>query len=417
MCGRPMTSTLFRMNQQAPGNVQQEQVSEATVRPAVTTARLVGIDVARGLAVLGMFAAHVGPPDPGNWLHQLVAGRSAVLFAVLAGVSLALLSGRSEPAVGADLRRTRIRIAVRAAVLFVLGLALVALDTPVAVILPAYAALFLLAIPMLRVRPAILGALAATLAVAGPLASYAIRGVLPSHEVIPYTPSVGDLTSWHGLGTLAQGLLIDGTYPVLTWLPFILAGMAVGRLDLSATATRVRLLAGGSGLAVLGYGGSWLALHTTGAWRHLSVVVDQQFGGEVPVDALVQGSFGVPPTIDPAVLLLAGPHSGTPFEIVGSAGVALAVIAACLLGADRLLRTLRPLASVGALALTAYTAHLVAIALIGAEQVQGTVLEHPYLVLGEFAATALVAATLWRHFVGRGPLEGALHRISVAAAR
>ena len=60
--------------------------------------RLVGIDVARCLALLGMVSTHVLVPvtDEGEiaWAQDLAGGRAAALFAVLAGVSLALLSGR-----------------------------------------------------------------------------------------------------------------------------------------------------------------------------------------------------------------------------------------------------------------------------------------------------------------------------------
>ena len=60
----------------------------------------------------------------------------------------------------------------------------------------------------------------------------------------------------------------------------------------------------------------------------------------------------------------AAPHSGTTFEIVGSVGVALVAIAACLLVAERLPTATFPLVSVGAMALTAYTGHVLAPAVL-----------------------------------------------------
>jgi len=66
--------------------------------------RITGVDVARGLAVLGMLTAHVGPggpDDPWPWsLAQVVDGRSAALFVLLSGVSVALISGGSSPVIG-----------------------------------------------------------------------------------------------------------------------------------------------------------------------------------------------------------------------------------------------------------------------------------------------------------------------------
>ena len=55
------------------------------------------------------------------------------------------------------------------------------------------------------------------------------------------------------------------------------------------------------------------------------------------------------------------PHSGTTFELVGSGGVAVLVIAGCLVVADRLPLLTAPLRAVGALALSVYTAQIVAL--------------------------------------------------------
>ncbi|OUD84500.1 hypothetical protein BC477_16790 [Clavibacter michiganensis subsp. michiganensis] len=77
--------------------------------PARDPARLRGIDAARGLAVLGMMAAHVAVPrtleldEPATWL-AITDGRSSILFATLAGLSIALMSGRERPVDGATSR-------------------------------------------------------------------------------------------------------------------------------------------------------------------------------------------------------------------------------------------------------------------------------------------------------------------------
>ena len=62
--------------------------------------RILGLDIARGLAILGMAGAHIGETEPFQWLDpatwtDLVHGRSSILFAVLAGISIALMTGRS----------------------------------------------------------------------------------------------------------------------------------------------------------------------------------------------------------------------------------------------------------------------------------------------------------------------------------
>ena len=133
--------------------------------------RVTGLDVARALAVFGMVGAHFGgvpadvDPSPSSWLG-VVNGRSAVLFAVLAGVSLALLTGRHRRP---DRRGPGSRpdpLCWSGGVVFGIGIALEALDTDIDVILGVYAILFVLALPFLRWSPRRLLLAAAALAVA-----------------------------------------------------------------------------------------------------------------------------------------------------------------------------------------------------------------------------------------------------------
>src|SRR5690606_22241967 len=133
--------------------------------------RLVGVDVARALAVFGMFAVHLGVTSLGaldgpvaETAHELMRGRSSALFAFLAGVSLSLLSGRQTPLHGEPLHRVRVKILVRAALLAVIGVFADLLDTSVAIILVYYAGYFLLALPLLRLGAAALAAVAAGVA-------------------------------------------------------------------------------------------------------------------------------------------------------------------------------------------------------------------------------------------------------------
>lgn len=62
------------------------------------------------------------------------SGRSAALFAVLAGIGLALTTGKQEPRQGTDLWAARSGVAMRALVIAVVGLTLGGLDVNIAVI-------------------------------------------------------------------------------------------------------------------------------------------------------------------------------------------------------------------------------------------------------------------------------------------
>jgi len=108
------------------------------------------------------------------------------------------------------------------------------------------------------------------------------------------------------------------------------------------------------------------------------------------------------------VALLSG-HTGMTFEIFGSVGVALPIIAVCLVVADRLPRTVFPLAAVGSMALTAYAGGIVAVAVTATLDYATN---YAWLV---FVVVTTAAATLWRLFLGRSPLERLLAWSSIRA--
>ncbi len=334
--------------------------------------RIVGVDVARGLAVLGMMTAHVGVAGPDLWSTDgwlgIADGRSAALFAVLAGLSIGLISGGPRPVEGARLAQSRVRIVVRGALLFLLGAVLSALGTPIAVILQVYGVLFVLAVPVLRVPPPGLAALAVVVGVGGPPLCFALTDALTAAG----RPPTGLLE-----------LVVAGYYQAGIWLAYLLAGLAVGRSDLRSPALRARLVAVGLALGVLGYGGGVLA---------------------------TRAAAGQPESV--LRLLSVEPHSDSPFEVAGNIGVALLVIAVCLVAADRFGRLVAPVAATGALALTAYSVHIVVIFVLGP-----AVVREPQVGSHlAFLVVTLVLTTLWRALWGRGPFERALHAASVAIA-
>ena len=375
-------------------------------------ARVRGVDLARGLAVLGMFAAHVGPaPDmPTGQVLGVFHGRSAALFLFLAGLSLALLSGGPRRPDRPTLRRSRIKIATRASVLLLLGLSLTSLRTDVDVILPVYALLFMLALPLLGLRPRTLALLASALAIGGPVLSYLIRDslhLMPAST--PPAPGLSALMSWNGLSGGITSLVINGAYPVLTVLPITLAGMSVGRLDLSARSVHRRLLGAGVILAAVGYGGSALALRIGNLSAHIgsgSVAAGQQ-----QMHAAAAAQAGTVRTTSWAWLFTAGAHSGTPMEIVGATGCALAVLGVALMIWNRARRVLRPVIAVGIMPLTVYAAHVIAIGGIGNQNYQN------WLTLAAFTVAAMTLAVTWLHYFGNGPLERILRTASNTASK
>lgn len=373
--------------------------------------RILGLDVARGLAILGMAGAHVGETeafdwaDPATWT-DLVHGRSSILFAVLAGVSIALMTGRAALPERERLPDIRLRLIGRGAMIFVIGLALEMLNTPIAVILTLYGLLYVAVIPFLRWRPRQLLIGAAVLALAGP----ALLAVLAAVTLHPYGAGIG--------------FVLYGSYPITVWMSLVLAGMALGRLHVEQVRTAVVALVAGIALAVVGYGLGAVgqAAGVSGSLGSSSSIIDDSSfpGGGDDDGSIPSGWAGYPDAVaevDPLQAVLGAvfavePHSGGTAEVLGSGGFAVAVVALCLLLSRPLRWPLLPLGALGSMPLTAYSAHVVSIVLLVGPG--GFLSSNAFW--GLTALVLLVAATLWSMFIGRGPLERLVGWVSTRMA-
>ncbi|WP_420746338.1 DUF418 domain-containing protein [Ornithinimicrobium sp. Y1847] len=252
------------------------------------------------------------------------------------------------------------------------------------------------------------------------------------------------------------------------WMGFVLVGLALSRLDLSSRGTLLKMLATGAVVATLATLLAW----GTGGVGHGSVgsgagSAGSGSGGSVVVE---EGSFeGMPaisdtetwpdgtvidwttqtatrpdgtvlegkefesylntesgtisgagprfdtetPLPDPGALFGLTPHSSTPMEFLAFGGTAVAIVALCLLLPLWRRRLALPLAAVGAMSLTAYSAHVVMVYLW-----PDFFMNHennvPYAVM---VGSLIVFALVWRFTLGRGPLEALLRSVSVRAAR
>ncbi|MGI5127809.1 DUF418 domain-containing protein [Pseudonocardia sp. CA-107938] len=384
--------------------------------PGPSMARLAGVDLARALAVFGMFTVHIGPPlgavdGVAGWLRYLADGRSSVLFATLAGFSLVLIAGRLEPKTGLAGRQAKARIAIRAVILLALGIVMAMFYGGV-VILAFYAVYFLLALPLVQLRARTLAIVAAVLAVVAPQVAFLLRSVLT--EPVTATINAYDpLTKLSEVGVL--DLLLTGFYPTITWMPFVIAGMALGRLDLAARTVWPRLAALGAALMAVGYGTPYVAAMVFDgaaaalAEQSAALVTMGMDSGPKSFDS---GSGMMPPDQLGSAwsLLTAGPHSGTTFDIIGSLGVAITVIVWATVALDRLplLRRLAaPVIAVGTMSLTAYVGHFVLTSLVSVPK--GTATQVSWQPLIWFVVGTTVFAWTWSRFFRRGPLEYVLN--------
>ena len=352
--------------------------------PTGPTPRLIGLDAARGLAVLAMVAVNydivlsMGVEQP-TWLRasfDACGGRSASCFVLLAGIGMQLLG---------DARK----LCRRALCLAVFGYGWYELWP--GDILHHYAWYLLLGAATLRLPPTALFGLAAG----------AIAGFVTLFHTLDYGADWNWLyltytTFWTPLGQL-RSAVFNGLHPLLPWMAFAWCGMALGKLDLRSTTVRRAMMLTGT------------AMHA-GAW-----LLSRWLGGEAP--PLQQ--LGLQWYREPAMFWGLEPIPPGPLFAVSAAGTAMLAVATMLWACDRArgARLLRPLVACGQLALTLYVLHVLVLFFVLQPLTVAMVdgigkLWTTALCVLAFDLAALVSASWWRTRGRQGPLEALLRRLS-----
>lgn len=366
--------------------------------------RLTGIDAARGVALFGMMSTHILPLyAPGTteatWTALLFSGRASGLFAVVAGIGLALLTGGRSPHRDRTLSADRRGIAVRAGIIALIGLVLGGVETNIAIILFHYGILFLVALPFTGLRSRALAGWTVGWLLLAPVAAYLLRPAV-TESVDPSSLDANPVFE-HFLAprTLAADIFLTGYYPVLQWLGFILVGMLIGRLDLRRLGVQVALLAGGVLAAV---GARLVSAQLLGPGGGLEALLRTPDGRRYPLEAMLDvGLAGVDQSGSWWWLAVSAPHSGTTPDLVHVAGCAAAVVAACLLLTRRFPQALMPLSAPGAMTLTLYSLHVCVMS--WADQLEP--LPDPMQLFWLQVVVAVAIGILFQRVRSRGPLE------------
>ena len=391
-------------------------------RAGGSSPRILGVDLARALALIGMIAVHIlplrialanGTFEPSS-AATIFSGRSSALFVVLAGVGLALLTGGPSGPAPSKLRSLRLSVLIRAWLIALLGFGLGMLDTNVAVILVHYGLLFLAAIPFLNMRRRTLGWWAAGWLLLSPLLYYVARPWVEG-AIDPYrlgaSPVPGDLAT--PLAFVAD-LLLTGFYPLLIWFGFILTGLFVGRMALAHPPVAFGLFIAGSVLAVGSKLVSAWLLDQPGAFKALRAATELNANGlEV---ALVTGQRLEGAINTPWFLAISAPHSGAPLDVLHVTGCALAVLGVAQLLCLALAAVLGnlgemilwPLTGAGAATLTVYAGHLVALDVFS-DVSAGLPREVLFII---YVVATLLLGLLLKFINRRGPLEALVHSVA-----
>lgn len=355
--------------------------------------RIIGYDLARALSLLGMVLINfwvmmedtISIPQ---WLvstFDLIQGRAAATFVVLAGAGISLMSRDALlDNDAAAITKNRYKILKRGLFLFMLGM----LNGSIwrADILHFYGIYFLIGICLLTVPTRRLLQLSIIPVAVSSLFILAIdfdRGLAFKTETY---------SAFWKSAAMVWDIFFDGLYPVFPWAAFLILGMWLGRQRLADPVLRKKVLITGIGVVAFA-----------------ECISRAVFLLSAPGSSL----------FDPDVLLMwfaIEPWDPMPLFMLSAGGSALIVVSSSISFAQKWgnRRWILPFLSVGQLSLTLYIAHIV-VGSIVLKGMKGLDLEpHLFPIWGtiSFYSGAVLFSNVWkRHFV-RGPLEGLMRRVS-----
>ena len=351
--------------------------------------RIIGLDVARAIAIVGMmmvnFKVVLGNGKP-VWLadwSSIIDGKFSAIFVVLAGIGIALMS---KGKVTAEAQAAvRIRIVKRAVFLFILGL-MFYLIWP-ADILHYYGVYMLITAAVLYASPRLLIILSTVL----------ILGYMVLVSAFDYTQAWNfktyEYADFWTLNGFVRNLFFNGFHPVIPWVSFMLYGLWLGRQDLQ-DGYFVRKIFRLSGIM-------YLLIQVS------SILILQLFSG---VSAAELESI--------KVLFGTAPMPPTPIYMFTGITFATFIISACILVSSRFIqhRWIQALASTGRMALTIYILHVVIgigifeEPLMAGEEVMSLSFSLVYAL--SFSVLCILISTLWLKKFKSGPLEWLMRKVT-----
>lgn len=328
-------------------------VASGTGERTAASVRDIGVDLARGLAILAMVVAHVKmwwqvDSRPVALVLTQINNVASPLFCLVMGVAAGLVLTR----VGRPVRPAAfvLRNVVRGVALIAIGILLEQLPSHIAIVLQVLGVVLVVGSPLVLLPTPVVLAAAVLSFFAGPMVNEAVAA--------SYVPQLGPLDR------VMEWVALSQHYRLTNLLPFFLVGAVLGRRGPRDRDALLVLALGLLGVVVLA--GSFAT------------------GGDLRSGSLLDNTsdLGLSFTAFGATVLLARRHLVRP-----------------------VLRLLTPLQAVGALALSTYVLHVVLIAALNRYAGWPTLLSNPLPPsLGVLVAT-LCLGWLWWRFLGRGPIE------------
>lgn len=350
--------------------------------------RIIGYDLARALALLGMILVHFAlvmsaqNPHP-RWLAGVpvfLDGRAAALFVVLAGIGISLRC-RGSGSEGGRMRGTLIRRG-----LFLLAVGFGNLVIWPGDILRVYGISFLVAASLIAVSDRMLAAVGSAFVL-----GFVVLLLTADYE----SHWDWETMSYHDLWTpegVVRNLFYDGFRSVFPWTGLLVFGMWLGRRPLEQARLRHRFLLAGLVLLVVSESVS----------RALVAYFDRHpIGMDHETIVALFGTQSMPPL---------------PFFLASSIGASLVAISLSLMVAERFpaARVVRALVATGQMAFTWYVGHIVLGlgTLVALDALEVYPLSASLGCGLAFFAAAVLISLFWRTRFRFGPLEWLMRKVA-----
>ncbi|HDR8156122.1 TPA: hypothetical protein QC057_005215 [Bacillus cereus] len=295
--------------------------------------RLVALDAVRGLAVIGMFIQHFALNDMNA---SIVSGNTTLLFILCGGISYSIMARRTKEK-GLETSRFRSRMLARAVFIDIIGYLLIMLNTHVGVILPAYAALFVLALVLVHRSTRVL--------------------IITASALIVVSPPLMIL----GESLLSNSFLLrdigGGPMSGIALAPAFVVGMVIGRIDLTKQRPAFLLMCNGLIILIICKLLAIFVLPDLSRSFEGWLISIQGSVSAQPDPNLIWPSNAQPPMWH--TLLWTNAHSASTFQTLTGLGAAFLVLGLVCLVPRRFSIALMPFEKVGRVALTMYAAQFV----------------------------------------------------------
>lgn len=344
--------------------------------------RILALDAARGLAVIGMYIQHFALNE---YNASIVSGNTMILFILCSGISYSIMS-RSAEEKGIDPKAFRAKILARAIFIDFLGYLLIMLNGPFAVVLTAYAMQFIIALVIKNCSDKNLIRISSFLFIASPIMM------------------IIGMNIFSGSAMLTD--IAGGPLSAVALLPVFTAGMMIGRTDLRNTRQAVMFVIVGIVLILI--------------VKLLAIFVLPGISKAVEAWLLSQPSYSGgeineyapwPLNVQPLLwhmLFIVSPQNGSTFTLILGMGFALLILGFMCLIEKKYSIILKPFSLVGQVALTLYFLQIVIgwiLSITGIEYSFGSIFLGDVIV----AVLTTIVGCLFTYF-SSGPIEGMMRR-------